>query len=153
MAMGRRKKERQQALFIPAAELPRTAAHPFYAKLNEVLAGWKFDEFVEQECAKFYAEKMGRPSLEPGRYFRLLLVGYFEGIDSERGIAWRCADSLSRRQFLGVPLDDGTPDHSTLTKTRKRLPADVFEEVVQCVLGVGEGEKLIEGQTVGGDST
>ena len=92
MAMGKRQPQAQQALFIPATSLPRSSAHPFYAKLNEVLAGWKFDAFVEERCARFYADKMGRPSLAPGRYFRLLLIGYFEGIDSERGIAWRCSD-------------------------------------------------------------
>ena len=86
MAMGKRKSHRQQPLFIAAADLPQSAAHPFYAKLNEVLAGWKFDPFVEGLCAKFYEEEIGRPSLEPGKYFRLLLIGYFEGIDSERGI-------------------------------------------------------------------
>ncbi len=87
MAMGKRKSHDQPTLFIPTSKLPQSAAHPFYAKLNEVLAGWKFDEFVEGLCAKFYEEKIGRPSLEPGKYFRLLLIGYFEGIDSERGIA------------------------------------------------------------------
>ncbi len=103
MAMGKRKSHDQQPLFIPAAKLPQSAAHPFYAKLNEVLAGWKFDAFVEGLCAKFYEEKIGRPSLAPGKYFRLLLIGYFEGIDSERGIAWRCSDSLSLRSLRGIP--------------------------------------------------
>src|ERR1700691_4731555 len=101
MAMGKRKKHRQQPLFLVASDLPKTVAHPFYAKLKQGLAGWKFDEFVEGLCAKFYVETIGRPSLEPGKYFRLLLLGYFEGIDSERGIAWRCADSLSIRSFVG----------------------------------------------------
>ena len=91
MAMGKRKPHDQHALFIPTADLPQSAAHPFYAKLNEVLAGWKFDPFVEERCAKFYEETIGRPSLAPGKYFRLLLIGYFEGIDSERGIAWEHA--------------------------------------------------------------
>ena len=106
MAMGKLKKHKQQALFIAAADLPRGVSHPFYAKLNEVLAGWKFDEFVERLCVKFYHDTMGRPGLEPGRYFRLLLLGYFEGIDSERGIAWRCSDSMSVRSFIGYALDE-----------------------------------------------
>src|ERR1700737_4702567 len=92
MAMGKRKKHQQEALFVVATALPKSPAHPFYAKLNEVLAGWKFDERVEGLCGRFYHETIGRPSLEPGKYFRLLLIGYFEGIDSERGIARRCAD-------------------------------------------------------------
>jgi len=101
--MGRREKQRrQEQLWIAHTELPRTVAHPFYEQLNRVLEGRGFDEFVEQQCSHFYAEKMGRPSLVPGRYFRLLLIGYFEGIDSERGIAWRAADSLGLRGFLGV---------------------------------------------------
>jgi transposase len=153
MAMGRRKKERQQALFIPAAELPRTAAHPFYAKLNEVLAGWKFDEFVEQECAKFYAEKLGRPSLEPGKYFRLLLVGYFEGIDSERGIAWRCADSLSLRSFVGYAIDEACADHSTISRTRRLIDIETHQAVFQWVLKVLADYDLISGKTVGIDAT
>ena len=111
MAMGKRKLHDQQTLFIQTTKLPQSAAHPFYAKLNEVLAGWRFDAFVEGLCAKFYEEKIGRPSLEPGKYFRLLLIGYFEGIDSERGIAWRLADSLALRQFLQISLDERTPDH------------------------------------------
>src|SRR5215218_7587367 len=112
MAMGKRKRERQAPLFVVAGDLPRTPAHPFYAKLNEVLAGWRFDELVEGLCRPFYAEQLGRPSLAPGVYFRLLLVGYFEGIDAERGIAWRCADSLALRDFLGLALHEAPPDHS-----------------------------------------
>jgi len=100
MGMGRREKlRRQEQLWIAHTELPRTVAHPFYEQLNRVLEGRGFDEFVEQQCSQFYAEKMGRPSLAPGRYFRLLLIGYFEGIDSERGIAWRAADSLGCAGF------------------------------------------------------
>src|SRR5438128_440187 len=113
MAMGKRKIEKQPPLFVATSELPRTPAHPFYAKLNEILAEHAFDTFVEGLCQKFYAEKLGRPSLEPGKYFRMLLLGYFEGIDSERGIAWRAADSLSVRSFLGYALDEPAADHST----------------------------------------
>lgn len=153
MAMGRRKTERQQALFIPAADLPRTAAHPFYAKLNEVLAGWRFDEFVEGECRRFYAEKLGRPSLAPGRYFRLLLVGYFEGIDSERGIAWRCADSLSLRSFVGYPINEACADHSTISRTRRLIDVETHQAVFQWVLKVLADYGLISGKTVGIDAT
>ena len=154
MAMGKRK-PRQESLFIATDRLVPSAGHPFYQKLNALLAEADFDRWIEARCAPCYAqtEKRGQPSLPPGVYFRMLLVGYFEGIDSQRGIAWRCADSLSLRQFLGVPLDDGTPDHSTLTLTRKRLPAEVFEEVFQFVLGIAEAKKLIAGKTVGVDST
>ena len=153
MAMGRRKTGRQQALFIPAADLPRTAAHPFYAKLNEVLAGWKFDPFVEDLCARFYAEKLGRPSLAPGKYFRLLLVGYFEGIDSERGIAWRCADSLSLRSFVGYEIHEACADHSTISRTRRLIDIETHQAVFQWVLKVLADYDLIQGKTVGIDAT
>src|SRR5687767_10423150 len=153
MAMGK-KRARQQPMWIAAEELPRTRGHAFYDRVNGILKVERFDEFAEQECVRFYkSETMGRPSMAPGVYFRMLMVGYFEGIDSERGIAWRCADSLSLRNFLGVPLGDGTPDHSTLTNTRKRLPPGVFEEVFQFVLGIAEAKKLLSGKTVGVDST
>ena len=117
--MGRRAKQRrQEALWIAHTELPRTVAHPFYEQLNRLLEERNFDEFVEQQCCRFYAERMGRPSLVPGRYFRLLLIGYFEGIEGERGIAWRAADSLALRSFLGVGLDEMPPDQP--------LPWDYF---------------------------
>ena len=155
MAMGRRKRERQDALFVMASGLPRSPGHPFYHKLNELLAEAGFDRWIEGRCRSYYAteEKRGQPSIPPGVYFRLLLVGYFEGIDSQRGIAWRCADSLSLRQFLGVPLEESTPDHSTLTNTRNRLPQDVFDEVFQFVLSIAVDKKLLSGKTVGVDST
>jgi transposase len=154
MAMGRRK-QRQEALFITATELPKSAGHPFYQKLNQLLAGAEFDQWVERRCQQYYAreEKRGQPSIPPGLYFRMLLVGYFENLDSQRGIAWRCADSLSLRDFLGIPLNETTPDHSTLTHTRKRLPQEVFEEMFQFVLSVAEQKQLIHGKTVGVDST
>lgn len=153
MAMGRRKVERQQPLFVAAADLPQTVAHPFYAKLNEVLAGWKFDEFVEQRCQEFYAQKMGRPSLAPGRYFRLLLIGYFEGIDSERGIAWRCADSLSLRSFVGYAINERCTDHSTISRTRRLIDLETHQEVFQWVLKVLADYDLLSGKTVGLDAT
>ena len=135
MAMGKRK-PMQETLFVAYHDLPRSAGHPFYVKLNGLLQEAGFDAWLENRCVQYYAqgEKRGQPSIAPGVYFRMLLVGYFEGIDSQRGIAWRCADSLSLRQFLGVPLGEQAPDHSTLTNTRKRLPPEVFEEVFQFVL-------------------
>jgi transposase len=154
MAMGKRK-PRQESLFIATDRLTQSAGHPFYQKLNALLAEAAFDRWIERRCVGYYEqeEKRGQPSVPPGVYFRMLLIGYFEGLDSQRGIAWRCADSLSLRQFLGVPLDEGTPDHSTLTNTRKRLPPEVFEEVFQFVLGIAEAKKLLSGKTVGVDST
>src|SRR5579862_1907609 len=144
MAMGRGK-QRQEALFIAAAELPKSAGHPFYQQLNQLLAEAHFDEWVQRRCQPYYAqqEKRGQPSIPPGLYFRMLLVGYFENLDSQRGIAWGCADSLSLRAFLGVPLHETTPDHSTLTNTRKRLPPEVFQEVFQFVLSIAEQKQLI----------
>ncbi len=154
MAMGKRK-QRQEALFVTAEELPKSAGHPFYQRLNQLLAEAKFDRWVERRCQPYYAqeEKRGQPSIPPGLYFRMLLVGYFENLDSQRGIAWRCADSLSLRDFLGVSLYATTPDHSTLTNTRQRLPQEVFEEVFQFVLSIAEQKRLIHGKMVGVDST
>jgi transposase len=154
MAMGKRK-QRQEALFVMAEMLPKSDGHPFYQKLNELLAEADFDRWVERRCKAYYAteEKRGQPSLPPGVYFRMLLIGYFENIASQRGIAWRCADSLSLRQFLGIPLDETTPDHSTLTRVRKRLPPEVFDEMFQFVLSIAAKKKLLSGCSVGVDST
>jgi transposase len=155
MSMGKRKTERQEALFITASDLPKSAGHPFYTALNRLLAEAGFDCWIENRCRQYYAqvEKRGQPSIPPGTYFRMLLVGYFEGLDSQRGIAWRCADSLSLREFLGVPLGEKTPDHSTLTNTRSRLPKEVFDEVFQFVLKIADEKNLLAGKTVGVDST
>ena len=155
MAMGKRNHERQESLFIATNGLAKSPGHPFYRKLNELLAEAGFDRWIEDRCRQYYAieEKRGQPSIPPGVYFRMLLVGYFEGIDSQRGIAWRCADSLSLRAFLGTPLDESTPDHSTLTNTRNRLPQEVFDEVFQFVLRIAVDKKLLSGKTVGVDST
>ena len=154
MAMGKRK-PRQEALFISTDQIAPSAGHPFYQKLNQLLDEARFDRWIEKRCAPCYeqTETRGQPSLPPGVYFRMLLVGYFENLDSQRGIAWRCSDSLSLRAFLGIPLGESTPDHSTLTKTRQRLPAEVFEEVFQFVLGIAEAKSLIAGKSVGVDST
>src|SRR6266699_6064833 len=129
MGMGRREQQRRQdELWIPHTELPRTVAHPFYEQLNRLLEGRGFDEYVEQQCARFYAEKMGRPSIAPGRYFRMLLIGYFEGIDSERAIAWRAADSFALRRFLDMELVEMAPDHSTISRTRRLIDLDTHRE-------------------------
>lgn len=154
MAMGKRR-QRQEALFIMADGLPKSPGHPFYRKLNALLAEAEFDRWIEKRCQQYYEqdEQRGQPSIPPGVYFRMLLVGYFEGIDSQRGIAWRCADSLSLRQFLGIPLDETTPDPKTLSNTRRRLPAEVFDEVFQFVLRIAAEKQLLSGKAVGVDST
>lgn len=154
MSMGRRKR-RQESLFVATAELARSAGHPFYRKLNELLAEAEFDRWIEGRCEPYYeaADKPGRESIPPGTFFRMLLVGYFEGIDSQRGIAWRCGDSLSLREFLNYAAQERTPDHSTLSITRKRLPPEMFDEVFQFVLKIADEKRLLSGQTVGVDST
>ena len=154
MSMGRRKR-RQESLFVATAELARSAGHPFYRKLNELLAEAEFDRWVEGRCEPYYeaADKPGRESIPPGTFFRMLLVGYFEGIDSQRGIAWRCGDSLSLREFLNYAPQEPTPDHSTLSITRKRLPPEIFDEVFQFVLKIADEKQLLSGKTVGVDST
>jgi len=151
MALGRRK-TRQTELFIPTAQLAKGPGHPFYTKLNAVLAEAEFDAFAEKLCAAYYKEG-GRPGLPPGTYFRMLFIGYFEGIDSQRGIAWRCADSLALRGFLGLALTEATPVHATLSVIRQRLPEDVFDQVFQFVLGLLDQNGLLQGRTLGIDAT
>ena len=153
MALGRRKNERQQDFWIATAELPRSEGHVFYRKLNKLLREAGFDAFVETLCEPHYHNTMGRPGIPPGTYFRMLLVGYFEGIGSQRGIAWRCADSLSLREFLSVALTEDTPDHSSLTRVRDRLPLSVHEQVFQFVLQVADSKGLLKGKTVAVDAT
>ena len=154
MAMGTRKhRQRQEELWVTHSELPAAPGHPFYKHLNELLDREKFDEFAEKECASFYADKNGRPSLTPGTYFRSLLIGYFEGIDSERGIAWRAADSLGLRQFLQIGLDEKTPDHSTISRTRRLIDVETHRKVFGWVLGVLADQGLLKGKIVGVDAT
>src|SRR3974390_1447470 len=154
MSMGTRKhRQRQEQLWVTHTELATGPGHPFYRRLNELLDGEKFDEFCEGECAKFYADNNGRPSLTPGTYFRLLLIGYFEGIDSERGIAWRCADSLGLREFLRIGLDEQTPNHSTISRTRRLIDVETHRKVFLWVLDVIADRGLLKGQTVGVDAT
>jgi transposase len=151
MALGKRGGE-QEDLFVTHQQL-RPQSHPYYRAINKILAEKGFDRYAEAICAKFYAKKMGRRSLPPGVYFRCLLLGYFEGIDSERGIAWRAADSLSMRDFLGIPASTPTPDHSTISKTRKRIAIEEHQAVFNWVLGVLDGAGLIKGKTIGVDGT
>lgn len=153
MALGRRQVEQQQEFWIAADNLPRSDGHVFYRKLNTLLHKAGFDPFVESLCKEHYHHRMGRPGIPPGMYFRMLLVGYFEGIGSQRGIAWRCADSLSLREFLGVPLSEETPDHSSLTRVRDRLPLEVHTAVFRFVLQVADEQGLLKGKTVGVDAT
>lgn len=152
MAMGR-KTQRQDALWIVASDLPQSPGHPFYQRLNVLLDARGFDRFVEQLCERFYAEGVGRPSLPPGRYFRLLLLGYFEGLDSERGIAWRAADSLAIRSFLGLGLGEAGPDHSTISRTRRLIDVETHREVFTWVQTILARKKLLRAKTVGIDAT
>ena len=152
MALRRRDDESQGDFWIPYDQVARSPGHPFYQTLNRVLAAHRFDRFVEDLCEPYYKEG-GRPSIPPGVYFRMLLIGYFEGVGSERGIEWRCADSLSLREFLGVRLEKRVPDHSSLSRIRQRLSLEVQIEVFQFVLKVLAEEKLLSGQTLAIDAT
>src|SRR5579872_1140039 len=153
MAMGKRTRDRQPTMWVPTTDLPTVDSHPFYRRLNQVLREHAFDDFVESQGAGFYAETMGRPGLPPGTYFRLLLIGYFEGMDSERGIAWRAADSLALRDFLGIGLDQAPPDHSTISRTRRLIALEThraaFTGILQCLGTAG----LVKGMTIGIDAT
>ncbi len=152
MAMGTRR-EHQEELWIPTCTLARPASHPFYERLNRLLAEHDFDRFVEGKCQRFYAATMGRPGMAPGVYFRLLLVGYFEGIDSERGIAWRTGDSLSIREFVGIPLNQGAPDHTTISRTRRLIDVETHREVFGWVLALLADAGLVKGKRIGIDAT
>jgi transposase len=152
MALGKRREE-QQEMWVATTSLPKSVGHVFYRKLNGLLAEADFDRMAEQMCKPYYHASLGRPSIPPGVYFRMLLVGYYEGIGSQRGIAWRCGDSLSLREFLGVPLTEETPDHSSLTRVRDRLPLDVHVAVFQWVLALAAEKGLLPGKTVAVDAT
>jgi transposase len=155
MAMGtRRKRERQQDLWIATSDVVETPANAFYDRLNQILEEHKFDAKVERLCQKFYKKSpYGRPSMTPGVYFRSLLIGYFEGLESERGIAWRTADSLSLRKFLGFGLDEVTPDHSTISRTRRLYWLETHKAVFAWVLKILTEEGLVSGRTVSIDAT
>ncbi len=152
MALGKRKDE-QQEMWVATTSLPKSQGHVFYRKLNQLLAETDFDRAVEGICQPYYHSHIGRPGIPPGVYFRMLLVGYFEGLGSQRGIAWRCSDSLSLRDFLGVPLPEDTPDHSSLTRVRDRLPLEVHTAVFQLALKLTAEAGLLKGKTVAVDST
>ncbi len=153
MSMGKRERERQSDLWLPTTDLAQSPGHPFYERLNSVLREAEFDSRAEELCRPYYAKGKGRPSVPPGVYFRMLLVGYFEGISSERGIAWRCADSLALRSFLGFALDESTPDSSSLCRIRQRLDVEVHQAVFQMVLEILEKHGLLRGKTIGIDAT
>jgi transposase len=152
MALGRRGGV-EEGLWVPTTELPRSPGHPFYELVNRVLAEAGFDRFVEDLCRPHYAAVQGRPSIPPGTYFRMLMVGYFEGIDSQRGIAWRCSDSLALREFLGLGMSERAPDHSSLTVIRQRLPLELHEEVFAFVLRILVERGLYDGKTLAVDAT
>jgi transposase len=152
MSLGKRGDERQGEFWTPTQNLTGGPGHVFYDKLNRVLAQAGFDKFVEELCEPYY-EQTGRRSIPPGVYFRMLSIGYLEGLDSQRGIAWRCEDSLSLRRFLGIPLSEDTPDHSSLTRIRDRLPLEVHEQVFRYILQMIDEHGLLKGQTVAVDST
>jgi transposase len=148
----RRMRERQEDLWY-GGELPTAPGHPFYKRLNEVLDNTKFDPFCETSCASFYHQKLGRPSLPPGQYFRIMMIGFFEGLDSERGIAWRLADSLTLRHFLSIGLDEKTPDHVTISRTRRLIDGETHQRIFTWVLERLAQAGLIKGKTIGVDST
>src|ERR1700682_4385120 len=152
MAMGIRDGE-QSPLWIVTADLPQSPGHPFYARLNGLLDAHGFDRFVEKQCRRFYPSAMGRPSVTPGRYFRLLLLGYFEGIDSERGIAWRAVGSLAVHSFLGLTVHDAPPDHSTISRTRRLIDLETHRAVFTWVQERLVEAQLLKGQTVAIDAT
>ena len=152
MALRKKQTEVQQELWVATADIAKAPRHVFYDRLNALLAEARFDTFVEQLVEPFYADG-GRPGIAPGVYFRMLFIGYFEGIDSQRGIAWRCEDSLSLRKFLGLRLDEATPDHSSLTRIRDRYPIEVVHQVFAFVLQMAAEEKLVSNAAVGVDAT
>jgi transposase len=153
MAMGTRKMRQRQEELWYGGELPTAPGHPFYERLNEVLDNAKFDPLCETSCAIFYHQKLGRPSLPPGQYFRIMMIGFFEGLDSERGIAWRLADSLTLRQFLSIGFDEKTPDHVTISRTRRLIDAETHQRIFSFVLEQLAEAGLIKGKTIGVDST
>jgi transposase len=151
--MGKRKPHAKQAsMWVATQDLPRSTAHPFYARLNQIFDQHDFDGFVEGLCEQFYAAE-GRPGLPPGRYFRLLLIGYFEGLDAERAIAWRAADSFELREFLGLVLPEAPPDHSTISRTRRLIDLETHEAVFTWMLQRLADACLVKGKTVGIDAT
>src|SRR5690348_6148027 len=152
MALGRQR-DRQAEMLMAWSAMPRSPGHIFYDRLQAEFVPAGFDGFVEGQCAPYYAARRGRPSLPPGRYFRMLLVGYFEGINSERGLEWRCTDSLSLREFLRLGEREAVPDHSWLSRTRARLPLEVHDKVFTWVLERLAEQGLIKGERIGVDAS
>ena len=152
MSLGKRRHEQQEA-WVATTDLPKSPGHPFYRRLNQILAEAGFDAWLEQLCQPYYADQQGRPSIPPGTYFRLILIGYFEGLASQRGIAWRCCDSRSLAEFLGYSPAEETPDHSSLTRIHQRLPQEVHAAMFQFVLQLAAEKQLLDGKTVAVDST
>ena len=152
MSLGKRKHEQQEA-WVATTDLPKSPGHPFYHRLNQILAEAGFDAWLEQLCHPYYADQQGRPSIPPGTYFRMILIGYFEGLASQRGIAWRCCDSRSLAEFLGYSPAEETPDHSSLTRIHQRLPQEVHAAMFHFVLQLAAEKQLLDGKTVAVDST
>jgi transposase len=152
MTLGRQR-DRQSEMLVAWSELPRSPGHAFYDRLQAELVSAGFDGFAEELCTAYYAARRGRPSLPPGRYFRMLLVGYFEGIDSERGLEWRCADSLSLRELLRLGDREAVPDHSWLSRTRARLPLELHDAVFTWVLRRLAERGLVRGERIGVDAS
>jgi transposase len=152
MAQSKFNTDAQGELWLESGQIARSPGHPFYARLNQVLRAEGFDRQAEALCAPYYKEG-GRPAIPTGVYFRMLLTGYFEGLDSQRAIAWRCADSLALREFLGIALTERTPDHSTLTRIRQRLPLEIHEQIFALVLAIARRHKLLRGKTLLVDAT
>jgi transposase len=154
MAMGkRRRRPKQASMWVATQDLPRSAAHPFYARLNQILDQADFDGYVEALCQRFYADEIGRPGLAPGRYFRLLLIGYFEGLDAERAIGWRAADPFALCEFLVLVLPEAPPDHSTISRTRRLIDLETHEAVFTWILQRLADAGLVKGKTIGIDAT
>jgi IS5 family transposase len=152
MALGKRKKPKQQPLWIAHSDLAPKGGHPFYTRLNRLLDDDGFDAWLERECAPYFSE-IGRPSIPPGVYFRMLFVGYLEGFQSERAIAWHCCDRMSLREFLGYQLHEKTPDHSSFTVWRRRLPLEFYTAVFQRILCIVHRHGLVDTYATGVDST
>ena len=153
MSMGRRDEPQQDRMWLETSAIQKGPGHPFYRRLEELLRKYECDRIIEEMCREFYAENKGRPSIPPGVYFRLLMIGYLEGIDSERGIAWRVSDSLGLRHFLGYAVDERTPDHSSMSRIRQRIDVETHRKLFAWVLGILSKENLLKGKTLGVDAT
>ncbi len=151
MSMGHMEPEQGEFWIVSGAI--KTPGHPFFKKLNALLAQHDFDERVAALCRLYYAKSSGRPSIPPGRYFRMLMIWYFEDICSERGLAWRCEDSLSRKAFLGLGVADAAPDHSSRSVMRKRIPLDVFDAVNKLVLEILKDAGLLQARVLALDAS